>query len=139
MIKKIITIIIVFCVLGGTFWLLSQPPAGNIDNSSNTPNTSESVTNPDLVYYWGDGCPHCETVKKWITENNQEGVLKIESKEVYKNDNNAKELLSMVEKYCPDLKQNFGVGVPIALDPVGLKCLQGSEEIIEFLTNKLAK
>ncbi len=106
---------------------------------SKPPENLEVYNNPDLVFYWGDGCPHCETVQKWLTDNNQQNILKINSKEVYKNKNNSTDLINTVNKYCPELQQEGGIGVPTAFDPVGQKCFQGSDEIIKFLSDKLTK
>lgn len=128
MIKKIIKIILVFIVLIGVFYLLSRPPKEEI-----------VYQDPDLIFYWGNGCPHCETVQEWLKDNNQQNTLKINSKEVYKNQVNSKELLDTVNQYCPQLKGESGIGVPTGFDPVGQKCYQGSEEIINFLSDKLTK
>lgn len=128
MIKKIFFLLIIGFVLIGTFLVMSKPPINQ-----------DIYENPDLVFYWGDGCPHCETVQKWLADNNQQNILKINSKEVYKNQNNSKELLNTVNQYCPELKGDSGIGVPTAFDPVGQKCFQGSDEIIKFLSDKLTK
>lgn len=128
MIKKIFKIILIILILVGIFYFLSQPPKQEI-----------AYDNPDLIFYWGDGCPHCETVQKWLADNNKQNILKINSKEVYKNQNNSKELLQTVNQYCPNIEAESGIGVPTAFDPVGQKCFQGSDEIIKFLSDKLTK
>jgi hypothetical protein len=128
MIKKVIYFLVISLVLVGTYFILSKPPT---DGSS--------YENPDLVFYWGEGCPHCETVKNWLSENNQQNILKINSKEVYKNQNNSTELFNIVNQYCPEIKGDNGIGVPAAFDPVGKKCYQGSDQIIKFLGDKLTK
>jgi len=128
MTKKIIFFLIFGLILVGTFLLMSKPPVDQV-----------TYETPDLVFYWGEGCPHCETVQKWLSDNNQQNTLKINSKEVYKNQNNSKELLNTVNQYCPELKGNSGISVPTAFDPVGQKCFQGSDEIIKFLSAKLTK
>lgn len=128
MIKKIIYIVITGLVLVGTFVFLSKPPSNQ-----------DTYENPDLVFYWGEGCPHCETVEEWLEVNNQQNTLKINSKEVYKNQNNSKELIDTVNQYCPQLQGESGIGVPTGFDPISQKCFQGSDEIIEFLSDKLTK
>lgn len=140
MIKKIITLIIVICVLGGVFWLLSQPPAGEINNPSDiTTVSTESFSSSDLIFYWGDGCPHCENVEKWIEENNTDNKLKIVYKEVYDDINNQTELYNLAKQYCPQIINNGSIGVPTGFDPVSQECIQGDTPIIEFLSDKLTK
>lgn len=137
MIKKIIYALIIVFILTSTFFLLSKPPTDQVkgDLIQNTPEVV--YESADLVFYWGDGCPHCETVQNWLVENNQQNTLKINSKEVYNNQENTKELLNTVNQYCPELKGDSGIGVPTAFDPVTQKCFQGSDEIINFLSDKL--
>jgi len=129
MIKKIIYILIGIALIFGLYKLLSTPPKNN--SPSNV-----IVENPDLIFYWGDGCPHCENVEKWMAENNIDQKLKITKKEVYQDAENRKELIDSVNKYCPELNQN-GVGVPIGFDPVNNKCIQGDTTIIDFLSQKI--
>ena len=128
MIKKIIKLLIIGLILVGTFYLLSRPPKQEM-----------VYENPDLIFYWGEGCPHCETVIEWLANNNQQNILKINSKEVYKNQINSKELITTVTQYCPQFQGESGIGVPTAFDPIGQKCFQGSDEIIKFLSDKLTK
>lgn len=127
MIKKIISVLVIITVFIFIYRIISIP------------NEEIVFNNPDLIFYWGNGCPHCETVKKWLNENNQDNLIKINSKEVYKNKNNAQDLSNTVDKFCPKIKQNGSIGVPTAFDPINQKCLQGSDQIIEFLSNKLKK
>ena len=129
MIKKIIYILIGIALIFGLYKLLSIPPKNN--SPSNI-----VVENSDLIFYWGDGCPHCENVEKWMAENNIDQKLKITKKEVYQDAENRKELIDSVNKYCPELNQN-GVGVPIGFDPVNNKCIQGDTTIIDFLSQKI--
>jgi hypothetical protein len=144
MIKKLVYILIIIGVLAGTFWFMSQPPQttkNNLDSSDITSKISPTpeilYDNPDLIFYWGEGCPHCENVKEWLTKNNSDNKIKINSKEVYQNKDNQKNLLETVQKYCPNLKENDGIGVPTAFDPINNKCLQGDVDIIKFLSEKL--
>ena len=128
MIKKIISTIIIVLVLVGVFYLLSKPPQN-----------SQDYENPDLVFYWGDGCPHCDNVEAWIKENDTDKKLKINSREVYKNRNNQTELYNLANQYCPEIIENGNIGVPTGFDPVNQKCIQGDTPIIEFLSSKLTK
>lgn len=131
MIKKIIFILIGIALIFGLYKLLSTPPKNSFPSNIQTTNEQ-----PDLIFYWGDGCPHCENVEKWMKENNVDQKLKIAQKEVYKNTENRQELIDSVNKYCPELNQN-GVGVPVGFDPVNNKCIQGDTPIIDFLSQKI--
>lgn len=143
MIKKITYFIIAIILFGGIFWLLSQPPKNQDLNSSDA--ISKDIykdypvyDNPDLVFYWGNGCPHCENVEKWLNEKNADAKLKVNYKEVYYNQQNQTELTKTIQQYCPELMESGGIGVPTGFDPVNKKCIQGDTPIIDFLSSKLA-
>ena len=142
MLKKIIGFIVIALVFFGLFNLLSTPPK----TQTNTDSTSESNTAkvdtykdypvydfPDIVFYWGIGCPHCENVEKWITENNATQKLKINFKEVYYNKDNQTDLYNTAKEFCPEIIENGGIGVPSGFDPINKKCIQGDTPIIDFL------
>ncbi len=96
-------------------------------------NTKQKNNSEDqiAILFYGDGCPHCVEVEKYIAENNiKEKIIFIE-KEVYKNANNAK-ILNKKAKKC-GIKENE-IGVPF-LWAEG-KCYMGNEDIINFFNNK---
>jgi len=123
MIKKIIYFLVLIIIIFGAYKLLSKKPS------------DVAYSNPDLVFYWGEGCPHCQKVEDYIKANNINQKLKITSKEVYQNQDNQKDLANTVSQYCPDLNQD-GIGVPLAFDPSSKKCIQGDQPIIDFLSQK---
>lgn len=82
-------------------------------------------------YYWGEGCPHCANVEKFLETWERKDQVKIEKKEVYNDKNNAN-YLSRRAAYCK-INAN-SVGIPFLFTPEG-KCLSGDEPIIEFLKN----
>lgn len=147
MIKRTTYFIAAIFVFVGLFWLLSQPPKNkiNTDNPTETSSAEEKDTyknspvydNPDLVFFWGNGCPHCENVEKWLNQNNSDQKLKINYKEVYYNQENQNQLMATAKEYCPEIIQSGGIGVPTGFDPVSKKCIQGDTPIIEFLSAKL--
>ncbi|MFA6518948.1 MAG: hypothetical protein WCV93_04875 [Candidatus Shapirobacteria bacterium] len=92
----------------------------------------------DLVLYWGEGCPHCENVKKYVQDNQIDKRLKIDQKEVYYNKSNQNELTEIVKK-CPEIDQTNGVGVPLAWVISESRCLVGDEPIISWIDQKLLK
>ncbi len=96
--------------------------------------------NPDLVFFWGEGCPHCKNVEDWISENNATDSAKINFKEVYNSESDRTDFFNTVKKYCPELiAKDGGIGVPTAFNPATNKCIQGDTPIIEFLSSKLAQ
>jgi glutaredoxin len=147
MIKRATYFIVAILIFSGLFWLLSQPPKNNSNPDNSNVNTEEKDTykdfpvhdNPDLVFYWGNGCPHCENVEKWLKENNSDQKIKVNYKEVYYNKNNQTELYNTAKQYCPEIIQDGNIGVPTGFDPANKKCIQGDTPIIEFLSAKLTK
>ena len=89
----------------------------------------------DLILYWGNGCPHCEKVKEYITSNKIDQKVEISLKEVYYNQQNQKDLESTVGK-CPEINTSQGIGVPLAFDPKTQKCISGDEPIISWLAKQ---
>lgn len=126
MIKKITTFLIIIAVIFGLYKITSQRPA----------NTETVYDNPDLVFFWGDGCSHCEKVEEYIKSNNIDNKIKINRKEVFKNKNNSQEFKETVNKNCPEIVGTDGIGVPVAFDPITKKCYQGDTPIIDYLTEK---
>ena len=85
-----------------------------------------------IVLFYGDGCPHCAIVEDYIKNNNIKERLSFEEKEVYYNQNNAKELEAKA-KICGLATDS--IGVPFLWD--GLKCYVGYQDIINFLNQKI--
>ena len=152
MIKKILPFFIGITILFSLFYLLTHPQTSNpnqdIQNQKPTTGAQVSVSpkkdyitydDPDLIFYFGDGCPHCENVEAWLSENNSENKVKVNSKEVYYDQQNQTDLYNIVKQYCPELIDNGGIGVPTAFDPVNQKCIQGDTPIIEFLSSKMSE
>jgi len=85
-----------------------------------------------IILFYGQGCPHCAVVEKYIEENKIQDKISFTQKEVYYNQSNAKELEKMA-KVC-GLASGV-VGVPFLWD--GEKCYLGDREIIEFFKEKI--
>ena len=79
-------------------------------------------------YFWGGGCPHCETVEEFLNSWEKKDLVKIEKKEVWKNAENAKYLQARAEScgYKPS-----EIAVPFLFTPEG-KCIVGDKLIISF-------
>jgi len=85
-----------------------------------------------IILFYGDGCPHCTTIEEYIKENNISDKVSFIKKEVYYNQNNAKELEDKA-KIC-GLPTDL-IGVPFLWD--GKKCLVGDQDIINFFKQKI--
>lgn len=86
----------------------------------------------DIILYYGEGCPHCEIVDKYIEENNIESKVSFIRKEVYRNKENQEDLVTKARTCGFD---DDGIGVPFLYD--GEKCLIGDQDIINFFKEKI--
>lgn len=98
--------------------------------------TGVSDSRADLIFFWGQGCPHCERVMKYISDNKLENKVNISYHEVY-NDKNNQQLLVETVKKCPEINTSQGIGVPLAFDKKNQKCLYGDQPIIDWLSPML--
>lgn len=118
--KKTIFILIgAIAVIGGlVFWGLQEETLPPVD-----PNA--------VVYYYGEGCPHCKAIDEFITQNNIAEKVSFEKKEVWGNSANAREM-SERAKVCGI--QPEGMGVPFVY--AGGKCLVGEPDVRQFFAEK---
>lgn len=54
--------------------------------------SDEGPPGEDMTLYWGDGCPHCENVEKFLEEKKVADKVDFLRKEVWKDRANAKEM-----------------------------------------------
>ncbi len=83
------------------------------------------------IFFYGNTCPHCADVEEWMKESNVEEKVKIVKKEIYDNQENAKELTRIAEK-CGLPTDSIGVPFLFAEG----KCLIGTPDIISYLSLK---
>lgn len=95
------------------------------------PIDTSTVSDSDIILFYGDGCPHCAIVEEFVEKNDIEDRISFTKKEVYYNRQNSSELAS-VAKSCG--MPTDSIGVPFLWD--GAKCLVGDKDIIEFFTLK---
>jgi len=107
--------VIAFLVIIATLGRFTNKPAG-----------------PEMIFFYGDTCPHCKNVEAYFTESGIENRVKFQKLEVYNNTNNARLLVTTAKK-C-GLDTTNGVGVPVFYD--GQQCFQGDQPIIDFLKTK---
>ena len=103
----------------------------NTNKKSQTQNTETVFATSSIVLFYGDGCPHCALVEKFVSENDIEAKVPFTKKEVYYNKQNANELTEKA-KICG--MPTDSIGVPFLWD--GSKCLVGDQPIIDFFKLK---
>lgn len=84
-----------------------------------------------IVYYYGEGCPHCKVVNDFLVENNIAEKVSFEKKEVWDNKVNASEM-GRRAKVC-DIKPE-GMGVPFVY--AAGKCFIGEPDVKKFFSDK---
>lgn len=123
--KKILVILTVIVVLFGMYKITSNKPTGSVIPNSNS----------DLVLFWGNGCPHCAIVEKFINDNNISSKIPVLQKEVYYDKDNQADLQNSV-KNCNNIDSSQGIGVPLMYIRSTKTCIQGDTPIIDFLKQK---
>jgi len=83
------------------------------------------------ILYFGDTCPHCENVEKYIKDNGIDGKIEILRKEVYRNQKNAREMAKKAEQCGLPTGE---IGVPFLWD--NGQCVLGDQPIIDYLGKK---
>ncbi len=81
--------------------------------------------------FWGEGCPHCEKVRLFLQDNQQNLRWTIIEKEIYHHPENRTLFLNAVKECGLDIKK---AGVPLLV--VGEQCYSGDREIINVLQNQ---
>jgi len=107
--------------VGGLVWLAnySEDVTQNEDVKIFDENT--------ITLFYGDGCPHCEDVDKFIEENDIKSKVTFEELEVWENKDNAK-ILDDAAKICElDLDR---IGVPFLF--ARGECYVGGPDVQEF-------
>lgn len=84
-----------------------------------------------MVLFYGEGCPHCENVKEYVTENGISDKIFFEQKEVHEGNN--MEEISYRAKQCGISKDSLVI--PLLWD--GSKCYMGDNDIINYFKKRL--
>ncbi len=129
--KIIISTILFIAVLIFSFFAISQEKNKN-QTPINEAIMAENQPVSQIILFYGDGCPHCAIVEKYIKENKIQDKISFIQKEVYYNQNNARELEAKA-KICG--LPTDSIGVPFLWD--GEKCLIGDQDIINFFKEKV--
>lgn len=127
--------IIIYLLLD--LFILNGRPLFKKNASQNALENSETVTAPVTadIFYWGEGCPHCQDVKDWMAEQKVSEKMEVISKEVYNNQANSQELTARAKSCGLDTQR---IGVPF-LYTIDGDCIIGTPKIIEYLSQKIAQ
>lgn len=117
--RIILLICIAVIILSAGFLIFNKNGA---DNGNDTTN----------ILFYGDGCPHCLIVDKYITDNNIEQKVVFVRKEVFNNQDNAK-VLAQKAKIC-NIPTDNGVGVPFFWVADSKTCILGDQPIIDYFS-----
>ena len=90
--------------------------------------------NQGIILYYGNTCPHCEDLEKFIKANDIESKVSFERKEVFLSKSNSSE---MGQKAAKCGLQTDVIGVPFMW--TGSTCLLGNDQIEKFLLAEKAK
>lgn len=82
------------------------------------------------ILYYGTGCPHCAIVEEYIESNQLTQQLNLQTKEIYFNQQNAKQFTQTLQSYGIPPNQQ---GVPALVTPE--KAIVGDRLIIDYLEN----
>lgn len=86
----------------------------------------------EKILFYGNTCPHCKIVEKFIADNNIKSKIAFIELEVYENADNQK-VIAEKAKIC-GIDTN-AIGVPMFWD--GKTCITGDEPIINYLKEQI--
>jgi hypothetical protein len=136
--KKILLVLGVLVVVGVIAMIFlgqknnNQPP----ENCAAVTGTICNATDTDVILFYGNGCPHCAIVEKFIKDNNIAAKFQFNQKEVYYNTSSA-EILFQKAQACGLASDN--IGVPFFWDGPNGKYYVGDQEIDCYLKEKISQ
>jgi len=132
--KIIVPTILFIIVLAVSFFILRAEKNKYSAQATNNAQLSSSrpAKESQLIFFYGDGCPHCAKVEEYFRQNQVEEKIKFSQKEVYHNKNNADELRQKAKSCGLPLDS---IGVPFLW--TGDRCLIGDRDIINFFKQKV--
>lgn len=95
-------------------------------------NSTAVDENSPIIFFYGQECPHCQLVEKFIEDNKVGDKVNFSQAEVYHNAASA-EIMKKKADLCQIAPQ--GMGVPF-LWAEG-KCYIGDQDIIQFFKDKM--
>lgn len=116
--------ILIILVIGGLIWLASQ--SKDVDTGNVTKLDEKSI-----ILFYGDGCPHCADVERYIDENNIAQKVFFEKLEVWNNEQNV-QIMKEATKICKLDETKIGVPFLFAQS----KCYIGTPDVKNFFKQR---
>lgn len=85
------------------------------------------------IFYWGKTCPHCHDTIDWMDKYKIDEKIVVVRKEVYENDNNAKELAQNA-KICGIAEKEIKIPFMFTKNQ---KCITGTPDITSYLKEQI--
>jgi len=121
---NIIAIITVVIILGGVAFGVYQT---GLFEKSEPPAKGDGI-----IYFYGDGCPHCKNVADFIAQNKIEEKVNFTKVEVWDNQENRKTFAEVALSKCGYASNQ--IGVPFIYDGAN-RCYMGDIDVIDFFKN----
>ncbi len=99
--------------------------------ASKNQNINTETNENAMILYYGETCPHCKIVEQYINENGIVSKYNIIQKEVFQDQNNAKEFRE--KAFGCGIKGD--VGVPFLY--YKSQCFMGDQDIINFFKKEV--
>lgn len=135
--KNFVLVLLVLVLAGLAGALLFTK--GNNAQPENCPavlGTSCNATDTEEILFYGQGCPHCALVEKFIEDNNIKANFQFDEKEVYGNASSAEVLIKKAQTCGLSLDS---LGVPFFWDGPNGKYYGGDKEINCYLKSKISQ
>ena len=91
--------------------------------------------NPEIIFFYGEECPHCKNVERFIEDEKIDSLVKFEMKEVYHNNKNK---LLLQKKAIDCNLDTSSIPVPL-LWTEDKQCFIGDQDIIGFFASLTGK
>ncbi len=118
----IVAVVVVAVFVGGFFFRnTAQNPTGQSFGESSS----------DIVFYYGEECPHCKDVEKFLDDNKMGEKVPFVKKETWHNVANANELKNRA-KICGIPEKEVGVPFLFAEG----KCYVGTPDVEKYFREK---
>lgn len=102
-----------------------------VRDGQNSSDDAVALPETGMVYYWGDGCPHCKNVNEFLETNHIADKVDFVKKEVWNDRANAKEMELRAKACKIDPK---GMGVPFLYS--NGKCFIGEPDVEKEFASK---
>lgn len=123
-------------IFGAFLWNSGNSGTGSLSafmghSTSGSQEQNDVSNETDIIYFYGEECPHCHEVLKFLDENKITEKVNYEKKEVWHNKENSKQMMEKVEQ-CGLSKSQIGVPFLYAEG----ECFVGTPDVLGFFSEK---